>query len=340
MYPYKHKKLKPGILIFTLICGMSSPAVSIAQNNNYLAPRTVDNKPDLQGMWTSNTITPFSRSEQFEQLVLTQEQAIELEQSVAAYSAERDLPSDPDRDAPTKGRIELADSYNNFWFDDGTHVAIYNGEYRSSLLVDPPNGRLPDFTTAARARIERRREERSLYGSFDGPETRPLAERCLMSFSSSGGPPMLPILYNNHYQIVQSPGYVMILVEMVHDVRIIRIDDESLPENIRPWMGDSIAHWEGETLVVETSRLNSNQSFRNSSENMRITERFTRVADDTINYSFTVHDPETFVSDFSAEMPFKQTDERLYEYACHEGNYSLPGVLAGARLNEQDQAAN
>ena len=151
---------------------------------------------------------------------------------------------------------------------------------------------------------------------------------------------MLPILYNNHYQIVQSPGYVMILVEMVHDVRIIRIDDESLPENIRPWMGDSIAHWEGETLVVETSRLNSNQSFRNSSENMRITERFTRVADDTINYSFTVHDPETFVSDFSAEMPFKQTDERLYEYACHEGNYSLPGVLAGARLNEQDQAAN
>lgn len=329
------------IIRFIVLAGvLTSASVSMAQNADYIAPRTVDNKPDLQGMWTSNTITPFTRSDQFKQLVLTPEQAIELEQSAASYTEERDQPSDPEREAPTKGRIELADSYNNFWFDNGTRVAIYNGEYRSSLLVDPPDGRLPDFTPSAMTRIEQAREERSRYGSFDGPETRPLAERCLMSFGSSSGPPMLPILYNNHYQIAQSPGYVMILVEMVHDARIIRIDDDLLPENLRPWMGDSIGHWEGETLVVETSRLNAKQRFRNSSENIQVTERFTRVADNTINYSFTVHDPETFNSDFTAEMPFKKTDERLYEYACHEGNYSLPGVLAGARLDEQEQAGN
>ena len=148
---------------------------------------------------------------------------------------------------------------------------------------------------------------------------------------------MLPILYNNHYQIVQSPGYVMILVEMVHDARIIRIDDDPLPEAFKPWLGDSVGRWEGETLVVETNRINPNQRFRNSSESMKVTERFTRVADDTINYSFTVQDPATFVADFSGEIPMKLTDDRLYEYACHEGNYSLPGVLAGARKAEVEQ---
>ena len=151
---------------------------------------------------------------------------------------------------------------------------------------------------------------------------------------------MLPILYNNHYQIVQSPGYVMILVEMVHDVRIIRIGDQALPSVMAPWMGDSTGHWEGDTLVVETTRINPKQRFRNSSDTMRVTERFTRVAQNTINYSFTVHDPETFASDFSGEIPMQLTTDRLYEYACHEGNYSLPGVLAGARKDEVEQEFN
>jgi hypothetical protein len=323
-------------LVIALFTIGSLSSIVWAQNSDYVAPRTADGKPDLQGMWTSNTITPLTRPDQFEQLVLTREQAIALETNVANYTAEQDLPSDPNRDAPNKGRIELADSYNNFWFDDGTRVAIYDGEYRSSLLVDPPDGQLPEFTPAALARIEQEREQRASRGPFDGPESRPLAERCLMSFGSSSGPPMLPILYNNHYQIVQSPGYVMILVEMVHDARIIRIDDNPLPDVMQPWMGDSVGRWEGETLVVETSRFSAKQRFRNSSPNMVVTERFTRTADDVINYSFTVHDPETFVSDFSAEIPFNLTDEKLYEYACHEGNYSLPGVLAGARLDEQN----
>jgi hypothetical protein len=147
---------------------------------------------------------------------------------------------------------------------------------------------------------------------------------------------MLPILYNNHYQIVQSPGYVMILVEMVHDARIIRMSDSPLPDAHRRWLGDSLGHWEGDTLVVETSRINPSQRFRNASENFKITERFTRVGATRINYEFTVSDPETWVSEWSAQIPFNATDDTMYEYACHEGNYSLPGVLAGARRDEAE----
>lgn len=324
------------LLALTLSLGVSSHA----QQGNYVTPRTANGDPDLQGIWTNNTITPLTRPTVYgDQLVLDREEAQQLEREVAEFAAAADQPSDPGREAPSKGQIELADSYNNFWFDDGTEVAQYNGEYRSSLIVDPANGQLPDYTPAAEARIAAARAERELRGSFDGPEMRPLPERCLLSFGSSSGPPMLPILYNNHYQIVQSPGYVMILVEMVHDARIIRIDSEPLPGAVRPWMGDSIGHWEGDTLVVETTRFNPNQRFRNSSEQLRVTERFTRVGDTRINYSFTAEDPSTFTQPFSAEIPMNLTTDRLYEYACHEGNYSLPGVLAGARLEEKETAA-
>ena len=322
------------IASIAILSAVSLPA-AIAQEPGFTVPRTVDGAPDLQGMWTSNTITPFSRPEEFgDKLVLNREEAMQLEQAVADYTAEQDQPSDPDRVPEVKERIELADSYNNFWFDDGTRVARYNGEYRSSLLVDPANGRMPAYTPAAEERLRLAAQQREERGAFAGPESRPLAERCLMSFGSSSGPPMLPILYNNHYQIVQSPGYVMILVEMVHDARIIRIDAEPLPAAFRPWMGDSVGHWEGDTLVVETDKFNPNQRFRNSSEKFRITERFTRVSETEMNYSFTAEDPDTFVQSFSAEMPMNLTDDLLYEYACHEGNYSLPGVLAGARFDE------
>jgi hypothetical protein len=308
---------------------------STAQDSDYQLPRTVDGVPDLQGMWTNNTITPLSRPARFEdKLVLTPEEAIELEQVVADYTTERDQPSDPDRGAPVKTAIQLADSYNNFWFDGGTLVAQYNGEYRSSLIVDPTDGQIPAYTAQAEQRIDAARQQREIRGAFAGPESRPLPERCLMSFGSSSGPPMLPILYNNHYQIVQSPGYVMILVEMVHDVRIIRIDDDPLPQSMRRWMGDSVGHWEGDTLVVESSRFNSNQRFRNSSENFRVLERFTRVSEQQINYEFTVNDPDTFEQPFTAQMPMNLTDDRLYEYACHEGNYSMAGILAGWRRLE------
>lgn len=309
-----------------------------AQETAYKVARTVDGSPDLQGMWSSNTITPFSRPEEFgDKLILNREEARHLEQTVADYTTERDQPSDPDREAPQKTSIELADSYNNFWFDDGTRVARYNGEFRSSLLIDPADGRMPAYTPAAEERLEIAQQLKEQRGAFAGPESRPLAERCLLSFGSSSGPPMLPILYNNHYQIVQSPGYVMILVEMVHDARIIRLDDEPLPASFRPWMGDSVGHWEGDTLVVSTDKFNPSQKFRNSSEKFHLTEKFTRVSETVINYSFTAEDPDTFMQPFSAEIPMNLTDDILYEYACHEGNYSLSGVLAGARLDETQQ---
>ena len=309
--------------------------ITLAQTTRFEVPLTSDGVPDLQGIWTSNTITPLERDPRFgDQLVLSSLEAMALEQAVADYSANADAPSDPNRAAPNKGKIELADSYNNFWFDDGTRVAEFDGEYRSSLIIAPSDGRIPAYTPAAQARIESEAGMRTEIGAYAGPEARPLAERCLLSFSSSGGPPMLPILYNNHYQIVQSPGYVMILVEMVHDARIIRIDADPRPANHRPWLGDSIGHWEGESLVVTTSQFNPSQRFRNSSENFKIIERFTRVGEDRINYEFTASDPDTWTDDWSAQIPMNRTADKMYEYACHEGNYSLPGVLAGARRDE------
>jgi hypothetical protein len=331
-------KLLLGLRIAASVGVILSSTLANAQNSSeYQVPRTVDGAPDLQGMWTNNTITGLTRPERFgEKLGLSVEEAFELEQEVADYNAGRDLPSDPNRGAPVKTQIETADSYNNFWMDTGTQIIRYNNEFRSSIIVDPANGQIPAYTPTARARLDAAVELRQTRGPFAGPESRPLAERCLMSFGSSSGPPMLPILYNNHYQIVQSPGYVMILVEMVHDARIIRIDNEPMPENMRRWMGDSVGHWNGDTLVVETRHFNPSQRFRGSSDSFMVTEQFTRVDDGIINYRFTVEDPDTFEQSWSGEMPLNLTGSRLYEYACHEGNYSLSGVLAGARLDEED----
>lgn len=328
-----------GVAVSLALVSLCSFTTAHAQTNSYTVPRTVDGKPDLQGMWTNNTITPLERPEQFaDKPFLSQEELEALEREVEEQSVRADLPSDPNRPPPTKGQIDLADSYNNFWFDDGTKVAIYNGQRRTSLIVDPPNGRIPPYTEQAQARLAAAAQKRAL-DPFKGPESRPLAERCLLSFGSSSGPPMLPILYNNHYQIVQSPDYVLILVEMVHDARIIRIDSDPLPAELQPWLGDSTGHWEGDTLVVQTQNFNPMQSFRGSTSQLRTIERFTRVGPDTINYSVTINDPDTFSTPWTAEIPMHQTNDRLYEYACHEGNYALPGVLAGARVEERDAGA-
>lgn len=332
-----YRCLGPATAVFILAALL--PLNGAAQTDSYTAPRTVDGKPDLQGMWTNNTITPLERPTRFADMRFLSEQDQQaLEREVAERAALSDLPSDPNRPPPTKGQIDLEDSYNSFWFDDGTKVAIYNGERRTSLVVDPVDGRIPPYTEAAQQRLAAAAQLRSLEPA-KGPESRPLAERCLLSFGSSSGPPMLPILYNNHYQIVQSPGYVMILVEMVHDARIIRIDSDPLPAPHAPWLGDSRGHWEGDTLVVQTQNFNPGQSYRGAGENLVVTERFTRVAPETINYSVTLNDPTTFVTPWTAEIPMQLTDERMYEYACHEGNYALPGVLAGARVEERESGA-
>jgi len=239
--------------------------------------------------------------------------------------------------------------YNNFWLAPGSTVVVVNGEPRSSIVVDPPDGRVPRMKPdATRRNMEYLRNNVSPDASesaaagpmsaFDNPEARPLAERCLLGFSNTSGPPTLPnYFYNNLKQIVQTKDYVMILVEMVHDARIIRLNQPHLPPTIRNWMGDSIGHWDGDTLVVETTNFTNKTQFRGSGENLKVTERFTRVDPKTLLYRFTVEDPSTWDRPWSGEFTWRSTDDQIYEYACHEGNHGLENVLRGARAQDKSQ---
>src|SRR5262249_54729398 len=212
------------------------------------------------------------------------------------------------------------------------------GQWRSSLIVDPPDGKVPPLTAEARQRNAARAAAIRGRGQYDHPELRPLGERCIMSFGSNAGPPMLPnYFYNNNYQIVQTKDHVMILVEMVHDVRVIRIGGEHRPKELRPWMGDSIGRWEGDTLVVETTNFHPLQTLRGASENLKVTERVTRTAADTMLYKFTIDDPTTFTQPWSGEVPFNRMTDLIYEYACHEANYALSNILSGERAKERGQ---
>ncbi len=303
-------------------------------------PRTADGKPDLQGIWSNATITPLERPASAKDLVLSEEEAARLEKATVDRVEERNLPSDPNRPAPPKGgdgstgAAGNVGGYNTFWLDPGERVARVDGMPRSSLIIDPPNGRVPALTEEARARGQQRAKMMAGRGQYDHPEFRPLAERCLLSFGPTT--PLIPnYFYNNNIQIVQTPDHVMILMEMVHDARIVRIGGTHVPKHIRPWMGDSIGRWEGDTLVVETTNFPLQQPFRGAAENLKVTERFRRVDATTINYRFTVEDPTTFTAPFTGEIPFRAMDELIYEYACHEGNYALANVLSGARNEEK-----
>jgi hypothetical protein len=306
--------------------------------------RTGDGHPDLQGHWTNATITPIDRP-QGAPPVYTDAQARRMEKGYADRVERLAQPSDPNRPAPPQGgdgstgAAGNVGGYNNFWVDPGDRVAVVNGEYRSSLIVDPPNGRPPELSEAGKARAAARAEwVRTRGGEYDHPEFRPLAERCLMSFGSNAGPPMLPnYFYNNNYQIVQTKDQILILVEMVHDVRVVRMNAAAhVPAHIRTWMGDSIGRWEGDTLVVETTNFHPLQSFRGASEKLKVTERFTRVDGETILYRFTIDDPDTWSRPWSGEVPFRRSEEPIYEYACHEGNYALSNILSGARAQERE----
>jgi hypothetical protein len=301
----------------------------------YKAPRLSDGTPDLQGVWTNATATPMERPSEFgNRRSFTKEEADAIEREARGRVAADAAPSDPNKKIEAAKSLPPVGNYNLFWTDRGMTAAMINGEYRTSVIIEPENGRFPPTTEAAR-----KRERPMRMGAADGPEQRSLGERCLLSFGSSAGPPMLPTMYNSYYQIVQSPGHVMILVEMVHDARIIRIGDKHLTSGVKKWMGDSVGHWEGDTLVVKTKNFRPDQSFRGSSENMLVTERFTRVANDQILYRFTVEDPSTFTASFTGELPFTGVDSSVYEYACHEGNYALPGILAAEREQEKANAA-
>ncbi len=318
-----------------------SVAKSQAPKSGWKVPRTADGHPDLQGMWTNATITPLERPEEYgDNRALTAEQAARLENAEAAYNEERARPTDlskPDEFATCRSGTGPTCGYNNFWIDRGQQVTMIGGEKRSSLIVEPANGKVPPLTPERRKSFAERMQK--MRGNFDGPEARPLGERCLLSFGSSSGPPMLPVLYNNHYQIVQNRDTVVILVEMVHDARIVRLGGQHVPANVRKLRGDSIGHWEGETLVVETTNFTDKESFRGATSDLKVIERFTRVGPDTIEYRFTIDDPKAFTQAWSGEIAMHRTDDMMYEYACHEGNYALPGILAGAREEEKLAAA-
>ena len=336
-----------GGIIGALVC-VAAVAADQSSAKSWKASRTVDGQPDLQGNWTNATITPFERDRSYgDRLVLTDQEAQALEQTEAENNRKADLPTDPQlgiKDLPHdcgRGFTGVNCGYNSFWVDPGTKLITIDGEKRSSMITDPANGRMPQLTPDVQKRMAARMAvfRSGGTGNADGPEARSLGERCILSFGSSAGPPMIPLLYNNNYQIVQNRDTVLILVEMVHDARIIRLNSTHQPSSIRKWMGDSIGYWEGDTLVIETTNFPRQQSFRGASENLKVTERLTRVEPGKILYQFRLEDPTTFSQPWGGEVAMNATSEKIYEYACHEGNYALPGILAGAREAERTAAA-
>ncbi|MBC53457.1 MAG: hypothetical protein CMQ34_06420 [Gammaproteobacteria bacterium] len=313
--------------------------LSLHASNDGAPPTQAGNGiPDLQGNWSIATQTTLERPDRYGgRLILTAEEASEIEARVQARSRAADQPGDPERDAPPPG-VNVG-GYNAFWMDPGDRLAVINGEVRTSIIIDPPDGRLP-YNEQGRANHIAAMQMRE---SYDGPEVRPMGERCVVGFGSTAGPPKLPVAYNNLTQIVQTRDYVMLLAEMNHDARIIPLAGAMPDSPTHPWLGHSVGRYEGDTLVVETSHFHPQQTLRSSlrhrfygSADMHVVERFTRVSDDVIHYQFTVTDPENYSQPWRGELPMNRSDDRLYEYACHEGNYAMPGILAGARRAEAE----
>jgi hypothetical protein len=296
-------------------------------------PKTPDGHPDLQGVWTNATITPLERPKAFaEKPTLSDSEAVSYEKAQAKELNDQDGQSDGPLIAAAGS--SGTGGYNVLFIDRGSELARVDGVKRTSLIVDPPDGRIPPMTPEGRQRIQ---AMMGSFNKFENVKERPLSERCLIGFGSTSGPPMLPVLYNNNYQIVQTPDAVMIMVEMVHDVRVIRMNQKHVPPDVRKWLGDSVGHWEGDTLVVDTTNFNPHIRFRGSSENLHVIERFQRVDAQTILYRATVDDPTTFTKQWTLEYPFRTTPGPVYEYACHEGNYSMQDILGGARKMESNQ---
>jgi hypothetical protein len=326
-------------------------------------PRRPDGRPDLSGTYDVATLTPLVRPAQYgDRLTVTEKEAKEYADHWLNNLAKDAVPSDPGRGAPPKGGQDFfipefngaaggVGGYNAFFIDLGSSTFKIDGKYRTSIVFDPPNGQLPPLTPEGQ---ERRAIEDSddhpntgdawwlgqKQGPYDDPELRPLAERCLLGFGSTSGPPMLPVMYNNMKRIVQTDRYVMIEIEMNHDARIIRLDSQHPPATVQKWLGDSIGRWEGDTLVVDTTNFRKQHTgFGGASDQLHVVERFTRVDADTVLYKFTVDDPGTWTKSWSGEYPWPATSEHVFEYACHEGNYALGNIMRGARQLEADAMA-
>jgi len=309
--------------------GLLAPAAVAAET--WTVPRTADGQPDLQGVWDFRTITPMERP------IALGTKEFFTEEEAALWEREENRRQDRDQIDPETGGLQYPKGgvvpYNEFWYDRGNKVV---GTKRTSLIVDPPNGRLPEMTPDGKKRADLRaaeqRETQLGRPHADSYEDRPLQERCIVGLNA--GPPMHPGAYNNNFQLFQTPQYVVILNEMVHDARIIPLDGRP-HGHIRQWKGDSRGHWEGNTLVVDTINFKRETSLPNSSANTRLIERFTRTDADTLLYEFTVEDPTMWTRPWTAVVPTRKSEDLIYEYACHEGNYAMASILAGARAAEK-----
>ncbi len=315
------------------------PAQAQKPYGNYKVPKNSLGQPNIQGFWTNATLTPVTRPRDVEGAVYTEEEVAKLENRAEVIEAEANRATDPNAPAEFRAKTTFERSaasqaaggavggYNRFWLDPGNSVMRVGGEPRTSLLTTP-DGRVPprkDGVTPSRRSFGGNRP-----AGYIGYETRGANDRCLKSFGRNAEPPMFANgFYNNNYQIVQTSDNVMILVEMIHDVRIIRLNSKHRTDGIRPWLGDSIGWWEGNTLVVETTNMPRNLQYSGSWENLKVTERFTRVADERLHYAFTIEDPTLWDNPWGGEYEFNALDGQVYEYACHEGNYALPGILKG-----------
>ena len=326
------------VSVFTLIaCVALFPVFADAQSTaSPMLPRTLWGDPDLQGIWNFSTATPMERPEELAgKDTLTEEEAAEYEQQIAEQRLADDSPNE---NAPLESRVGYEQA---IWFERSDSLA----EKRTSLIVDPSNGRLPDLSPVGQRRTDARTEYLEAHPA-DSYEDRNTSDRCIVGFNA--GPPITPLAYNQNMQLFQTPDLVVVYTEMVHTARAVPLDGRpALDGGIRLWSGDSRGHWEGDTLVVETANfsdkrrwipLGSTPAGLGSTANMTLVERFTRVDADTLEYTFTVSDPGTWTSAWTASMPMRRTDAPLFEYACHEGNYSMEGILSGHRADEKAAA--
>ncbi len=343
---------------------LAVPALALAQD----IPRTASGRPDLSGTFNAATLTPLQRPvELADKAFLTKEQVEELREDERVLRAKALKNSSEDRAAPAVGGAAVlgfeenpedgnalgagnVGGYNWFWVDRGDDAMSVDGEYPTSILTLPADGRLPELSSAAKERAAalaswRRPNDGSAWwldldgpAPYDDPESRSTSERCLLGFT--GATPTFPSLYNNYKRIVQTEDHVMILIEMVHDARIVRMNSEHPETDVRKWLGDSIGFWEGDTLVVDTTNFHPLATMRGVSENAHVVERFTRQPDGNVHYAFKVEDASMWMEPWGGEYVWVASDQHVYEYACHEGNYSMGGTLRGARLLEREALAN
>ena len=321
-----HRALATLLAVIVSVSLVPSPTAGQA-GRSWTPSRTAWGDPDLQGIWDFRTLTPMERpAELAGKEFLTDEEAVVFTQGLS--STNWDSRDRWDREKAFGLDSDIEHGYNQFWMDFGTSLT---GDKRTALIIDPADGRIPW--------VEGREKPGGYGDAFSGrlaagPEDRPLAERCLMGFNS--GPPMNPSAYNNNVQLLQTPDTVVIFNEMIHNARIIPMDGRPhLPHEVRQWVGDSRGHWEGDTLVVETTNFLRETHFEGSSANLHLVERFTRVGAESLVYEFTVEDPTMWTRSWTAQIPMRRTEGPIFAYACHEGNYGLVNILAGGRAKEK-----